>query len=59
MADHSDYGFAREQSPGKGGPVLLGQLFEKEKHHVLHGHPAKMTADVVVLESGDSLTTAA
>jgi hypothetical protein len=61
MADHSDWRFVREQSAGRWGSlVLLGLWFEKEKHHVLHGHlTKKMTVDVIGPGSGDSLTTSA
>src|SRR6266478_5088204 len=43
----------------RGSPILQGNLFEKEKHHVLHGHPTKKSAVVVVPGSGDSQMTSA
>ena len=55
MIGHSDWGSAREKSAEKqGSPILGGWLLEKEKHHVLRGHPMKrMSAAVVVPGRGD------
>jgi len=55
MIGHSIWGFARKKSAERqGGPILGGWLLEKEKHHVLRGHPMKrMSAAVVVPGAGN------